>query len=140
MTVVIDDHLLRDLMTATNRTLANRLTGQTVATTNLWYARLCKSAARHGGGALLGGWTGTERDGLVAALVALPPDVHIEPMRSLAWRMGELSARHRGLSSLGAEAVASAERLSATLVVSARDYRPGIRACAGQLGLDYEAM
>ena len=31
------------------------------ATTNLWYARLCKSAARATGGALLSGWKDRER-------------------------------------------------------------------------------
>ncbi|MDQ2729818.1 MAG: hypothetical protein M3Y91_18620, partial [Actinomycetota bacterium] len=64
----------------------------------------------------------------------------VVPMRSLAWRMGELSARHGGLSALGAEAIACTERLSATLVVSARDDGPGIRACAAQLHLGYEAL
>ncbi len=44
-----------------NVTVGARLAGHAVATTNLWYARLCKNAASHGGGALLGGWGEAER-------------------------------------------------------------------------------
>jgi len=44
------------------------------------------------------------------------------------------------LSALGTEAVAAAERLSATIMVSGRDDRPGIRACARQLDLGYEIV
>lgn len=140
MTVVLDDHLLRDWMARRDRPLVAAIAGQPVATTNLWYARLCKSAARATAGALLQGWSEPERRSLVASLVALPEEITILPMRQLAWKMGELTADHQGLSTLGAEAVAAAIELDARLLVSARDDGPGIRQCCKTLGVPYKAL
>jgi hypothetical protein len=140
MTVVLDDHLLRDWMARRDEALVTAIGEDDVATTNLWYARLCKSAARTRHGALLEGWASDERRALVAGLVALPDEVIVAPMRRLAWKMGELAADHQGLSALGAEAVAAALDLEARLLVSARDDGPGIRQCCHRLGVDYEAV
>lgn len=140
MTVVLDDHLLRDWMARRDDALVTAIAGDTVATTNLWYARLCKSAAQAADGAILHGWSDPERRALVAGLVALPDDIIVVPMRHLAWRMGELIADHHGLSMLGAEAVAAAGELNARLVVSARDDGPGIRACCDALGVGYRTL
>ncbi len=140
MTVVLDDHLLRDWMARRDSALAEAINGDQVATTNLWYARLCKSAARASGGALLQGWAVEERRALIAGLIALPADVMVVPMRELAWRMGELSNDHHGLSTLGAEAVAAAINTQGRLLVSARDDGPGIRQCCRTLGIGYDAL
>lgn len=109
-------------------------------TTNLWYARLCKTAARATGGALLSGWKEPERHALIAGLVALPDEIAIIAMRDLPWRMGELIADHHGLSTLGAEAVAAAVFVDGRLLVSARDDGPGIRRCCEVLGIGYSAL
>ncbi len=140
MTVVLDDHLLRDWMARRDSALAEAINGDQVATTNLWYARLCKSAARASGGALLQGWAVEERRALIAGLIALPADVVVVPTRELAWRMGELSNDHHGLSTLGAEAVAAAINTQGRLLVSARDDGPGIRQCCRTLGIGYDAL
>ncbi len=140
MTVVLDDHLLRDWMARRDSALAEAINGDQVATTNLWYARLCKSAARASGGALLQGWAVEERRALIAGLIALPADVMVVPMRELAWRMGELSNDHHGLSTLGAEAIAAAINTQGRLLVSARDDGPGIRQCCRTLGIGYDAL
>lgn len=140
MTVVLDDHLLRDWMARRDDALAAAVAGDDVATTNLWYARLCKSAARAAGGGLLRGWGEEERRALVAALVALPDDIAVMPMRDLAWRISELVAAHRGLSTLGAEAVAAAAAMDGRLLVSARDDGPGIRRCCRAVGLRYDTV
>jgi len=140
MTVLVDDHLLRDWMARRDDTLIQAIANKPLATTNLWYARLCKSAASVGGGALLGGWNRAERQTLIGSLVALPAAVTILPMRQLAWTMGTLIAGHGGLSMLGAEAVAAALQLEGGLLVSARDDGPGIRRCCAALGLRYRAL
>ncbi|MGZ4681314.1 MAG: hypothetical protein ACXV8G_02495 [Acidimicrobiales bacterium] len=140
MTVVLDDHLLRDWMARRDTALVEAVNGDQVATTNLWYARLCKSAARASTGALLQGWAVAKRRALIAGLVALPDDVVVVPMRQLAWRMGELSNDHHGLSTLGAEAVAAAIDTHGRLLVSARDDGPGIRQCCETLGIGYDAV
>ena len=140
MTVVLDDHLLRDWMARRDEALVRAIGADEVATTNLWYARLGKSAARAGSGALLQGWPEGERRALVAGLVALPDDVVVVPMRQLAWRMGVLSSDHHGLSTLGAEAVAAAIETHGRVLVSARDDGPGIRQCCETLGIGYDAL
>ncbi len=140
MTVVLDDHLLRDWMARRDAALVRAIGGDDVATTNLWYARLCKSAARAKGGALLQAWNTEERRSLVAGLIALPGDIVVVAMRQLAWRMGELIADHKGLSTLGAEALAAAIALNARLLVSSRDDGPGIRKSAAMLGVTYTAL
>ena len=140
MTVVLDDHLLRDWLIRRDEPLLHEIGDDPVATTNLWYARLCKSAAGETSGALAGSWSTVERGALKATLVALSRDVIITPMRQLAWTMGELIARHQGLSMLGAEAVAAAVDLGGRLLVSARDDGPGTRRCCGELGVRYRAL
>ncbi len=140
MTVLLDDHLLRDWMVGPDRDLRRSVRREPLATTNLWYARLCKSAARAAGGALLGDLPAAERESLVAALVKLPDDVTVVPMRDLAWRMGVLVSEHNGLSTLGSEAVAAAEALGARVLASSRDDSPGIRQCCERLAIDYTTI
>lgn len=140
MTVILDDHLLRDWMAGRDQALVEALGGEPVATTNLWYARLCKSAARATGGALLRNLAAAERRSLIASLVALPADIVTLPLRDLAWGMGQLVADHQGLSTLGAEAVAAAVALPGRLLVSQRDDGPGVRACAESIGVTYVAL
>lgn len=140
MTVLLDDHLLRDWMVGPDRDLRRAVRREPLATTNLWYARLCKSAARAAGGALLGDLPAAERESLVAALVKLPDDVMVVPMRDLAWRMGVLVSEHTGLSTLGSEAVAAAEALGARVLASSRDDSPGIRRCCERLDIRYSTV
>jgi hypothetical protein len=140
LTVIVDDHLLRDWMTRPDRVLQRSVRGEELATTNLWYARLCKSAARAGTGALVGDLNLLERQALVAALVRLPTDFKVLPMRELAWRMGVLVSEEPGLSTLGAEVVAAAEALDARVLASSRDDSPGIRRCCHHLGIPYATL
>jgi hypothetical protein len=119
LTVLLDDHLLRDWMVGPGRDLRSAVRRQSLATTNLWYARLCKSAARATSAGLLGHRPEAERVALVAVLVKLPADVTVVPMRDLAWRIGVLVSEHTGLSTLGSEAVAEAEALGARVLAYA---------------------
>lgn len=140
MTVLLDDHLLRDWLSRRRDDLSVAIADEPIATTNLWYARLCKSAARASEGAVLRTWSMTERRALAAGLIALPAEVSVVPMRDLAWSMGQLVADHQGLSTLGAEAVASADVLSARVLVSSKDDGPGIRRCCEELAIPYETL
>ena len=140
MTVLLDDHLLRDWMVGPDRDLRRAVRREPLATTNLWYARLCKSAARAAGGALAGDLPPAEREALVAALVRLPDDISVVPMRDLAWRMGVLVSQRTGLSTPGAEAVAAAEVLGARVLASSRDDSPGIRLTCDELDIRYSTV
>lgn len=140
MIFILDDHLLRDWMTRPDPALQRSVRGEELATTNLWYTRLCKSAARAGTGALVGDLNLLERQALVAALVRLPANFKIMPMRELAWRMGVLISEESGLSTLGAEVVAAAEALDARILASSRDDSPGIRRSCKRLGIPYATL
>jgi hypothetical protein len=89
---------------------------------------------------LLGAWSGREREVVIAGLLALPDSVTVVPIVELAWRMGQLVHEHGGLSTLGSEAVAAAERLNARVLVSARDDGPGIRTACNVLKIRYQAL
>ena len=138
--VLLDDHLLRDWLAGPDPALRRAVARSAVATTNLWFARLCKSAAGQGGGALLGSWSAEEREALIAGLIALPDDIEIVTMKELAWRMGRLVQDHSALSTLGSEAVSAAEHLGASILVSSRDDGPGIRRACSSLRIRYRTL
>lgn len=131
---VLDDHLLRDLLTGNvGRGLADVLADHEPATTNLYFLRLSKSVSFARGGALTGSLPPDVRRALGRQLIALPAGIELLPMRDLAFRMAELCAAYR-LSNLGAEAVAAAERLGGPLCVWAGDDGPHIRAAMTDVG------
>lgn len=138
--VVIDDHLLRDVLAAEQRRRLSRLvTTNELATTNLYYVRLCKSVVAARGGTLTGSWTQGRRRELGRRLLELPESIEILPMSLIGYRMAELAERQR-LSTLGAEAVAAAEHLGASLYVWDGDDGPGIREAARATGVTYRTI
>src|SRR5258708_4012676 len=137
---VLDDHLLRDVLSSQMNTALARVTrAHELATTNLYYLRLCRSVVVARGGQLTGRWPSERRRELARTLRDLPPDVTVVPMRAIAYRMAELAGRHR-LSSLGAEAVAASEHLGGRLCVWAGDDGPTIRACARAVRVRYQTL
>lgn len=139
-TALLDDHLLRDLLAdRPSAALARLLRRHEPATTNLFLHRLCKSVVSARGGSITGAWPAEQRRELGRRLLSLPDDVQVVPMRSLAYRMAEIADAHR-LSTLGAEAVASAESLGGWLCVWDGDDGPGIRAATSALGVVYRTL
>ena len=137
---VLDDHLLRDLLSDdSNSELDSILAGFEPATTNMYLFRLSRSVVNATGGALTGSWPRSARQELGRQLVALPDYIEVVPMRTLAFRMAELLSDHR-LSTLGAEAVAAAEHLDAPLCVWAGDDGDQIRAAMAGLNGDYRTV
>ena len=140
MTVILDDHLLRDwLADEVNDDLAGILADHEPATTNLYYLRLCKSAVSARGGSVVGSWPVEQRAELGRTLLSLPETVTIVPIRTLAYRMAEVADSFR-VSTLGAEAVAAAEHLDASLCVWDGDDGPGIRDAFTSLGAPYRTI
>jgi hypothetical protein len=137
---ILDDHLLRDLLADNRPTeLDEILTDHEPATTNYYLYRLCKSVVSSAGGALTGAWSVEQRRALGARLVALPAEIEVVPMRTIAYRMAELASMYR-ISTLGAEAIAAAENLGAPLCVWSGDDGPGIRGAMKTLGQDYRTI
>ena len=140
MTAVLDDHLLRDLLADdVGDELADLLADHEPATTNLYHLRLCKSVVSARGSSLTGSWPAERRSALGRALLALPESLTIVPMRTIAYRMAEVAQAHR-VSSLGAEAVASAEHLGAVLCVWTGDDGPHIRDAVLSAGGSYRTI
>ena len=138
--VVLDDHLLRDLLSDdVGSELASVLAEYEPATTNFYLVRLCRSVVAAAGGALTGSWPVDARRELGRRLVTLPEDIAVVPMRSLAFRMAELAHLHR-LSALSAEAAAASEHFDAPLCVWAGDDGPRLRAAVAATGGDYRTI
>jgi hypothetical protein len=136
-TALLDDHLLRDLLADDMGVeLCGILRDFELATTNLYLYRLSRSVVSARGGALTGSWSSARRRALGRTLMALPASVEVVPMRVLTYRMAEISNVQR-VSTLGAEAVAAAEHLNATLCVWDGDDGPAIRSAATESGVRY---
>lgn len=138
--VVLDDHLLRDLLADDlSDDLGRLLQGREPATTNLYFHRLCRSVVSARGGALTGSWSSERRRELGRRLLRLPDEMEMVPMRILAYRMAEIADAHR-VSTLGAEAAAAAEHLGAPLCVWEGDDGPAIRGAIAAVGADYRLI
>ncbi len=146
--VVVDDHLLRDILTGEREPDLGGIAPEGVATTGLWFFRLCSSLADPGAAGKLaepvaGLPTGVQAN-FRAQLTALPDEIEVLPMRELSWVMAELHQRHRtqgrGLSAAMVEALASAHRLQAGIAVSKHDIGPNLRASANADGVAFHAL
>lgn len=146
--MLIDDHLLRDLLAGQAPDELQIDTTGTPATTGLWLFRLCASIAR------------PEVTGrLSAPLAALGPEaelafrraliratsrLEIVPLQDLAWSMAELQVEHaregRRLSTLSCEALAAAHRLQTGIAVSHRDVGPSLEAAARADGVAFQVI
>lgn len=134
---LLDDHLLRDLLADDIGVALRRiLRAHEPATTNLYLYRLSKSVVSARGGALTGSWSLARRRALGRTLMALPASVEVVAMRLLAHRMAEICDVQR-VSTLGAEAVAAAEHLNASLCVWQGDDGPAIRSAAAASDVRY---
>lgn len=145
--VVIDDHLLRDILTGERSADLDGLASR-VATTGLWLFRLSSA------------WASPERVGTLTApvaalpaavqarflerLMALPDDIEVLHLRDLAWPMARLQDRHRRdgrqLSAAMVEALAAAHALEAAIAVSRADVGPNLRASAVLDGIEFHVL
>jgi hypothetical protein len=137
---VVDDHLLRDVLGGeVDDHLREIIESHELATTNMYYVRLCRSVVAAQGGKLTGGWSPERRRDLGQRLVQLPETIRVLALREIGYRTAELAADRR-LSTLGAEAVAAAEHLGADLCVWEGDDGPGIRSAAAASGITYRTV
>jgi hypothetical protein len=136
-TVVIDDHLLRDVLTG-NRPSDLGGIATSLATTGLWLFRLASAwASPDVVGKLtapVAALSAGQQELFRARLVALPDDIDLLPLRQLAWPMALLQYRHRSegrpLSAAMAEALAAAHTFGGAIAVSSQDVGPNLKAAA----------
>lgn len=145
--IVIDDHLLRDILTGERSADLEGL-ASAVATTGLWLFRLSSA------------WATPDRVGKLRApvaslpadqqatflerLMALPADIDVLHLRELAWPMAQLQDRHRRdgrqLSAAMVEALAAAHVLDAAIAVSSADVGPNLRDSAEHDGIEFHVL
>ncbi len=136
--LVIDDHLLRDVLAGERPTDLGGLGAGGLATTGLWLFRLSASFADPTvSGKLSAPVAGLPEElqaRFRADLVALPAEITVLSLRDLAWPMAELQLHHRAagrpLSPAMVEALAAAHHLHAGIAVSKADVGPKLRAAA----------
>lgn len=138
VTVLVDDHLLlRVLLDDEPPTL--RPAGAIIATTGLWYHRLCRALT---GPAVVGSMSrrlGAVNEDLaaqaVAAVIELPATIELLSFRTLGWPMGQLVGERARLNLLSLEALAAAHHLEAEVCLAAADDNPPLRSAASALGV-----
>jgi hypothetical protein len=145
---VIDDHLLRDILTAERPSDLDGVAPDGVATTGLWLFRLCSSLADPTvAGKLSAPVSALPADANArfrAQLTALPDEIEVLSLRQLSWSMATLQQRHRdaghAMSAAMIEALASAHHLDAGIAVSKHDIGPNLRAAAEADGIAFLAL
>jgi hypothetical protein len=146
--IVVDDHLLRDILTGERAPDLGGIAPQGVATTGLWLFRLCSSLAEPGAAGKLSapvvGLPADVQARFRSQLTALPDEIEVLSMRELSWSMAELQHRHRsqgrGMSAAMVEALAAAHRLRAGIAVSEHDSGPNLRASAQADGVAFHTL
>lgn len=146
--VVIDDHILRDILTGERPPDLGGVAPNGVATTGLWLFRLCSSMADPTvAGKLSAPVSALPADAIDrfrAQLTTLPDEIEVLSMRQLSWSMATLQQRHRdagrSMSAAMVEALASAHHLDAGIAVSEHDIGPSLRAAAEADGIAFLAL
>jgi hypothetical protein len=146
--LVVDDHLLRDILTGERSQDLEGIAPAGIATTGLWLFRPCSSFADPvAAGKLSTPVTGLPedlQDRFRAQLVALPDEIEVVSMRDLSWPMAQLQARHRArgpaMSAAMVEALAAAHWLGAGIAVSKHDVGRSLRAAAKADGIEFRTL
>jgi len=135
--VLVDDHLLLRLL-LDDEPPDLRPAGTSIATTGLWYHRLCRALADR---AVVGSMSKRLGDvddevaaGVVASVIELPETIDLVSLRVLGWPMAELVHAGARLNLLSLEALAAARHLSADICLAAQDDNDPLRAAASSFG------
>lgn len=136
--LLIDDHvLLRVLLDDEPPTL--RPAGAALATTGLWYHRLCRALSDQtvvgSMSRRLGPVDTTVAANAVASVIDLPDTIDLLSFRSIGWPMAELVHAGPRLNLLSLEALAAARHLEADICLAAVDDNEPLRSAASKVGV-----
>lgn len=134
MNIVLDDHLLREVLMEREPSWIRRLRrGGQLSTTGSWYYRICR--ALHDPD-LAGSLTGPIaalppdlRGGVIERVATLPVSIQLVSMRDLAWSASDLG-RQYGLNLLAAEALGAAVLSGSAIATAAPNLPPRLSAAA----------
>ena len=136
--VLVDDHLLlRILLGEEPATL--RPAGAAIATTGLWYHRLCRALADDSVIGSISRQLGEVENDVASAVLGtvidLPDTIEMISLRELSWPMAELVHSGARLNLLSLEALAAALRFSAEICLAAVDVNTPLRSAAEEFGI-----
>lgn len=141
--LLLDDHLLLRVL-LDDEPASLRPHGAVIATTGLWYHRLCRAVADE---AVIGSMS--RRLGAVDEAVAvdvlnavidLPDNIELISLRTVGWPMGELVHAGARLNLLSLEALAAARHLSADICLAAVDDNAPLRTTAKNIGVSVRTI
>lgn len=136
--LLVDDHLLlRVLLNDEPATL--RPSGAEIATTGLWYHRLCRaisgSSVVGSMSRRLGGVEDAAAAAAIASIIDLPNTVRLVSLRELGWPMAELLHGGAHLNLLSLEALAAAQQLDAEICLADVDANDPLRSACAESGV-----
>ena len=137
-TVLLDDHLLLRVLLH-EEPVSLRPAGAALATTGLWYHRLCRALADDTVISSMSRQLGNVDDAIAAevlgAVIDLPDTIEVASLRTLGWPMGSLAHGGLHLNLLSLEALAAARHLSADICLAKADDNAPLRATAKRSGV-----
>ncbi len=142
-TVLVDDHLL--LTVLLGREPADlRLSDARIATTGLWYHRLCRalidSTVVGSMSRRLSGLAPAAASAAIASVVRLPADIEMVSLRTLGWPMAELPSGGLRLNLLSLEAIATARVIDAEICLAPVDRNEALVDAARTLGVSVRTI
>lgn len=146
-TVVVDDHLLRDVLSG-NRPADLGGLASSLATTGLWLSRLSSAWADPDVAGRLtrpvAALPVDQQQRFLERLAELPDEIEVLHLRRLSWSMALLQHRHRAegrpLSTAMVEALAAARALGGAIAVSSRDVGPNLKTAAEHDGVPFHIL
>ena len=141
--VVVDDHLLLAVLLGREPT-ALRLRDSRIATTGLWYHRLCRavtdSTVVGSMSRRLSGLAPAGASAVIASVVRLPADIEMVSLRTLGWPMAQLLSGGLRLNLLSLEAIAAARAIDAEICLAEADRNEALMDAACTLGLNVRTV
>jgi len=140
---LVDDHLLVRLLLGDEPTDL-RSPDTEIATTGLWYHRLCRALADQSVVGSMSRRLGAVDDnvaaGVLASVVELPESIQLISLRTLGWPMAELVHAGARLNLLSLEALAAARHLPAEIWLAEHDDNGSLRAAASRFGVTIRSV
>ncbi len=139
MNVLIDDHLLREVLLEQEPLWLSRVRGAgQLATTALWYFRLCSAVRSPGTTGALSGPVGNLpedlRSRVLGQVTSLPGTITLLSLREVSWSAAGYAARY-GLNLLAAEAIAAAVLTGSAIATSLGNLPPRLAVAADGEGV-----
>lgn len=141
--VLVDDHLLLRVLLG-DEPPDLRPPGTAIATTGLWYHRLCRALRGHDVVGSMSRRLGAVGDDVAARVLAsvieLPETVELVSLRTLGWGMAELIHGGARLNLLSLEALTAARDLSAEILLAEEDDNDPLRASAAYFDVNVRSV